>query len=472
MDFIFRHHNRKEYPQKHILICEDDLTQQKRILEHLLTIFEPQGKVQFSVVPSALMAASIISSIKVDLIILDHDLPQGNGSDLITWMKKTNNDIPIITFSGIPQNNQHMGNLGATYPFWQKEEVISGKADDLLLGLTNTKPSIAELYSNKLCRNFMSHRWWAHPKILVGGSILDAADFEHLKRDYNIQSVINVETEHMDLGKNIDNLLECRVPDDGSPFPNEYVINAVKFAKKALEKGNIYVHCQMGSSRSPAFAYAILRSCFNMTSKDALKQITDNRPDSKEYGHHIYQQNYIKTVEDALSKMNMGVAEWYNNFIGTTPDKPIHIPRYWVLPNIMVGGDINNQADLDHLKNDFNIQAVINVDHRTDSIVKNSDSYLHCPVEDNGVPFPKEKILQAITFAEKHKSHPMYVHCHLGFSRSPHFTYAILRSIYRMTTQQAIETIKRALPTSNHHWGFNNHTVSYIKSIEEALVGI
>lgn len=467
--FYFRHVNRAEYPQKHILICEDDLSCQKRILDHLSQLFDPQGVVQISVVPGSLMAASIIMQCKVDLIILDHDMPQGNGTDFLNWMKTCGKHIPIITFSGIPQNNTHMGTLGATYPFWNKEDIIGGQADDLIKGLMNTKSSIAEIYANTLCRNFMSHRWWAHPQILVGGSIIDADDYEHLKKEYNIQSVINVESEHMDWGKNIANLLECRVNDDGSPFPNEYVINAVKFAKKSLERGNIYVHCQMGSSRSPAFAYAILRHCFSMSSEDALKQISDNRPDDKNYGHHPFQKNYIATVEDALTKTNTGVAEWYDNFIGTTKDKPIHLPRYWVLPNIMVSGDINDESDLEHLRKQFNVEAVINADHRTGSIIKNSDTYLHCPVEDNGVPFPKEKVLQIIQFAALHRTKNLYIHCHLGFSRSPHFAYAILRGVYQMKPQQALETIRKALPTSNHHWGFSNHTASYIKSIEDAL---
>ena len=81
------------------------------------------------------MAAAIIGSCSVDVILLDHDMPQGNGADLLNWMKKTGRSIPVITFSGIPQNNQIMGTLGATYAYFQKEDVIGGKADDLIRGL-------------------------------------------------------------------------------------------------------------------------------------------------------------------------------------------------------------------------------------------------------------------------------------------------------------------------------------------------
>jgi len=56
-------------------------------------------------------AASIIMTEHVDAIILDHDMPYGNGSDLITWMHSNSKMIQIYTSSGIPQNNEHMKRL-------------------------------------------------------------------------------------------------------------------------------------------------------------------------------------------------------------------------------------------------------------------------------------------------------------------------------------------------------------------------
>lgn len=131
MEFTYRHHNRLVYPTKHILIVEDIIDNQKQILDHFRSIFESDGLVQISIVPGAIHAASIMHTSKIDLIILDHDLPEGNGSDLLTWMKNKNFTVPVITFSGIPYNNQHMINLGATHKF-EKHEVISGKADELI----------------------------------------------------------------------------------------------------------------------------------------------------------------------------------------------------------------------------------------------------------------------------------------------------------------------------------------------------
>jgi len=129
--FQFRHVNRLKYPQKHILICEDDLTNQSGILNHFLQVFEPQGIVQFSVVPGALAASALITYCKIDLIILDHDMPEGNGSDLIMWIQANNRKIPIITFSDVEQNNVNMMIQGANYHF-DKSAVLEGKADDLI----------------------------------------------------------------------------------------------------------------------------------------------------------------------------------------------------------------------------------------------------------------------------------------------------------------------------------------------------
>lgn len=134
MDFQFRHHNRHIYPKKHLMIIEDIIGNQKRVLDHFSNIFASDGIVQISLVPGALAAASIIKSCKIDLIILDHDLPEGNGTDLINWMKKNNIKIPIITFSGIGQNNVNMMALGANHLFG-KEDVINGLADELILGI-------------------------------------------------------------------------------------------------------------------------------------------------------------------------------------------------------------------------------------------------------------------------------------------------------------------------------------------------
>ena len=132
--FQKRHINRMQFPDTHILVVEDDLHHQREFVEWANTIWSRQGKVQFDFVCSGLSAASIINSLEIDLIILDHDLPVGNGTDLLRWMKHSCHlNIPIITASGIPQNNDHMERLCKELSIevykYDKFQVIAGGAN-------------------------------------------------------------------------------------------------------------------------------------------------------------------------------------------------------------------------------------------------------------------------------------------------------------------------------------------------------
>jgi CheY-like chemotaxis protein len=141
IDFEFRHVNRQEYPQKRILVCEDDLDQQGRLAAHFSRLFGPQHKVQVSFVDGGLAASAVLCYAKVDLILLDHDMPEGNGVDLLRWLRPqmTLQGIPIVTFSGIEGNNVALVREGAHHKS-SKEEVLSGKADELIRKLLGLEP--------------------------------------------------------------------------------------------------------------------------------------------------------------------------------------------------------------------------------------------------------------------------------------------------------------------------------------------
>lgn len=142
MEFEYRSVNRKIFPQKHMLVCEDVMIHQLNIIKHLVTIFDADGIVQVSLVTGAVAAAAIIANLKIDLILLDHNMPQGNSTDLIAWMKKNNHNIPIIAFAGIVANNKYMGNLGVLYSEWTKGEIINGQADNLIRQLLCLNPRV------------------------------------------------------------------------------------------------------------------------------------------------------------------------------------------------------------------------------------------------------------------------------------------------------------------------------------------
>ena len=125
-------------PTKNILVCEDNLINQSNIAKHFRDIFPQENDIEVSYVSGGLAAASIIQNIKVDLIILDHDMPNGTGPDLQKWMDSEGHKIPVITFSGAPTNNDHMMGLGADHKF-MKQDVIAGAADKLIKEILNVK---------------------------------------------------------------------------------------------------------------------------------------------------------------------------------------------------------------------------------------------------------------------------------------------------------------------------------------------
>lgn len=163
--------------------------------------------------------------------------------------------------------------------------------------------NVAENYSNLLYEGHACRRYWVTPRLLVGGSILGPEDFAHLERDFGITHVVNVETEHDDTGKvPAERLLQARVPDLGGPFPPEAVLSVCLFVSRAMASSQdprFYVHCQQGGSRSPGFAYAVLRGVFGLPRDDARREIVAAR--DGDYGHHQFHLTYMDSVDRALS---------------------------------------------------------------------------------------------------------------------------------------------------------------------------
>ncbi len=167
--------------------------------------------------------------------------------------------------------------------------------------------ALAEVYLNRLARPHTHHRrYWVHPSILVGGNVVDAEDWLHLSKDFGIRSVLNVD-HYSDMGKGILMLSESPVPDDGTPLPRGIIRHAVSFAKMTVGLGPIYVHCHAGISRSPAFAYAIMRWVFDMAPAAAIEAIRAGGGEQNEtYGMLPKQRSYIESVELALSTLDAG----------------------------------------------------------------------------------------------------------------------------------------------------------------------
>lgn len=142
--FGVRHINRLTFPKKKIIVCEDDLLHQVQIAQTLLKFLGRQSDVEVTFTSSGAAAASILNTLQhVVLIILDHDMPYGNGSDLITWLHANYKNIPIMTFSGIPENNEHMKKIMNNFKMksyqFNKDQVIAGEANEIILSIINSQ---------------------------------------------------------------------------------------------------------------------------------------------------------------------------------------------------------------------------------------------------------------------------------------------------------------------------------------------
>lgn len=136
MNFQLRHHNRKEFPTKHIVIAEDDIIHQAELMVHFSHMFDRQGKVRISLVCGAAAVASIINTEPVDLLVLDFDMPFGNSPDLIQWMVENDKKIPVITATGwapnLPVFEQILKDASMPYHLFDKFQVIKGDADKVI----------------------------------------------------------------------------------------------------------------------------------------------------------------------------------------------------------------------------------------------------------------------------------------------------------------------------------------------------
>lgn len=143
-------------------------------------------------------------------------------------------------------------------------------------------------------------RHWVHPKVLVGGNLNDLNDWMDLHAAHGIRSNINV--DHRSEAHFGMPLCESPVEDNGNPFPRASVRHVLSFARVQSGIGGLYVHCHIGVSRSPAYAYGILRWAFDMSPEQALAGINSSGGEyGNDYlGHHPKHAVYLQAIEDAI----------------------------------------------------------------------------------------------------------------------------------------------------------------------------
>lgn len=134
--------NRPQMPVRHVLIVEDDIDWQIEALKLFTRIYSGNGFVQCSVCCGGQPASSLLSysSAGLDLVLLDLDMPHGDGLEFLKWFRKgfpldaKPAPIPVVTFSGIEENNAALCDAGATHR-GSKTELATGGLDGLITSL-------------------------------------------------------------------------------------------------------------------------------------------------------------------------------------------------------------------------------------------------------------------------------------------------------------------------------------------------
>jgi FixJ family two-component response regulator len=115
--FEDNHKNRGTFPEKWILVVEDNIEMQAMLLNLLRKRYGSEEKMLATAVSTARHAAALLEDpvlvSRLHCILLDHDLQWGSGSELIQLLKTKGLTIPVCGISGLGFNNDHMRKIGA-----------------------------------------------------------------------------------------------------------------------------------------------------------------------------------------------------------------------------------------------------------------------------------------------------------------------------------------------------------------------
>jgi len=96
---------------KKILIIEDNFYIVSKILNKLDSLTQNNGSANLITVIPTLEEANQLTYIKYDILLIDHDLPDGRGTFFLLSHK--NNFKNILAISSLPENNHRLLKYGA-----------------------------------------------------------------------------------------------------------------------------------------------------------------------------------------------------------------------------------------------------------------------------------------------------------------------------------------------------------------------
>ena len=112
---------------------------------------------------------------------------------------------------------------------------------------------------------------------LLLGSIYDCNSFN--LNENNIKTIINC-TKDLPFPDHIDrSICHIRIPIDDNINETLDIIGVVNFIKKQLQSNRrIFIHCQMGKSRSASFVIAYIMASRHLNYNQAYKYVKIRRP--------------------------------------------------------------------------------------------------------------------------------------------------------------------------------------------------
>lgn len=136
-------------------------------------------------------------------------------------------------------------------------------------------------------------------RIVIGGGVGSAEDWATLTAR-GVTHCLCV-TDPPDVGVPAELALHAPIPDEGQPFPRELLARVVGYARKVLtEDGKLYLHCWVGASRSPSFAYAVMREVYGMGGPEAVAAINTFYPYGV-YGQDPKHQSYMVGIDEWIA---------------------------------------------------------------------------------------------------------------------------------------------------------------------------
>lgn len=111
--------NRLTFPDRWFLVLEDDLSWQALFASKLGAILGPQGRYVGILAPSAVFGIASWHALRErnfaepSFILVDHDMPLGNGMEFMEWLAELPYEGKICAVSGVDQNNANLQAAGA-----------------------------------------------------------------------------------------------------------------------------------------------------------------------------------------------------------------------------------------------------------------------------------------------------------------------------------------------------------------------